>query len=55
MRHKEKEVEDLGLKLQTLDKENRNLLDRQRSLNDHLDNKIIALDKTTAKLDQTVY
>lgn len=55
LRHKDKEVDDLGVKMQTLEKENRNLLDRQRSLNDHLDNKIVALEKTGGKLDQTLY
>ncbi len=53
LRHNEKEVEDLSLKVQTLDKESRTLVDRQRVLGDHLDNKMVQSEKTQGKLDST--
>jgi hypothetical protein len=53
LRHQEKEVEELGIKVQTLDKESRTLVDRQRVLGDHLDNKMVQNEKTQGKLDAT--
>lgn len=34
MRHKEKEFEDLNLKMGTMEKENRNLIERTKNMND---------------------
>jgi hypothetical protein len=53
LRHHEKEVEDLNLKVQILDKESRTLVDRQRVLGDNLDNKVVQNDKTQGKIDLT--
>lgn len=44
----------MEVKLGAVDKESRVLVDRTKSLNDHLDKKSILVEKTDSKLDQTI-
>ena len=51
MRMREQEVEDLKAKLTMLEKEQKALIDRTRSLNETVDNKSVQIEKTQVKLD----
>jgi peptidoglycan hydrolase CwlO-like protein len=53
MRHKEKDVEDQSVKLTILEKEHKALVDRTKHLNDQVENRVVLIDKTNAKLDDT--
>jgi len=53
-RSKEKEVEDQKLRLQVLEREERQLQDRIRNLNENIDQRAYTLEKTSAKLDGTL-
>lgn len=53
-RAREKDVEDQKLRLQVLDREERQLNDRIRTLTDAIDQKVFAIEKTTGKLDATM-
>jgi chromosome segregation ATPase len=54
LRAKEKELEDQKLRLQVLDREERQLNDRIRTLSEAVDQKVFAIEKTNAKLDTTM-
>lgn len=53
-RGREKEVEEQKLRIQVLDREERQLGDRIRLLTDNIDQRVSHLDKTTVKLDGTL-
>jgi chromosome segregation ATPase len=53
-RGREKDVEDQKLRLQVLDREERQLNDRIRTLTDAIDQKVTAIEKTGGKLELTV-
>ena len=53
-RSREKEVEDQKLRLQVLEREERQLQDRIRILNENIDQRTFTLEKTSAKLDGTL-
>lgn len=54
LRSREKEVEDQKLRLQVLDREERQLNDRIRTLGEAVDQKVFIIEKTNAKLDSTL-
>lgn len=54
MRHKEKEFDDFGLKLATMEKEHKTLIERTKNMNEHLDKKSSMYEKTDQKFDQTM-
>ena len=53
MRYKEKEVEDQGVKLSILEKEHKALVDRTKHLNEQVENRVVSIDKTNARLEDT--
>ena len=53
-RGREKDVEEQKLRIQVLDREERQLNDRIKLLTDNIDQRVFALDKTSVKLDGTV-
>ena len=54
MRHKDKEFDDLSLKMSTMEKEFKTLGERQRNMGDHLEKKSAQFEKTDQKHDQTM-
>ena len=54
MRHKEKELDDLSLKLATMEKENKNLAERTYSMNDLLEKKSLMFERTDSNHDQAM-
>jgi uncharacterized membrane protein len=53
-RHKEKEVDDLSLKLGTMEKEHKTLHERTKNMNEHLDKKSAMFERTDSKNEQTM-